>query len=120
MITPRIVLNATLTYHNATHMQDSPIFPLYTDVMNKGKPKAEEGDASLPEVPQPEVPQKQLTEEDIKELNLPTAEEIPTVPKQSLTAEDMQQMGLSTDSEVWIANFRTMNKGGNQYYVTYH
>jgi hypothetical protein len=50
-----------------------------------------------------EVPQKHLTEEDIKELNLPTAEEVPTstVPKQSLTAEDMQQMGLSTDSEVW-------------------
>jgi hypothetical protein len=43
---------------------------------------------------------KQLTEEDIKELNLPGADEIPTVPKQSLTAEDMQQMGLSTDLEV--------------------
>jgi hypothetical protein len=62
--------------------------------MGKGKPKgeakAEEGDGS-----QPEVPQKQLTEEDLKELNLPGADEIPTVPKQSLTAEDMQEMGLS-------------------------
>ena len=69
--------------------------------MGKGKAKAEEGEGS------PEVPQKQLTEEDLKELNLPMAEEIPTVPKQNLSAEDMQLMGLSPDSEVWClyANF---------------
>jgi hypothetical protein len=72
-------------------------------VRGKGKPKVEEGEANADEGDgSPEVPQKQLTEEDLKELNLPTAEEIPTVPKQSLTAEDMQQMGLSTDSEVNI------------------
>ena len=53
--------------------EDSPyIFPLYTEVVGKGKPKAKEGDRS-----QPEVPQKQLTEwnltrytEDIQQMDL--------------------------------------------------
>jgi hypothetical protein len=69
--------------------------------MGKGKPKANEGEAKAYEGDgSPEVPLKKLTEEDLKELNLPGADEIPTVPKQSLTAEDMQEMGLSTHSEV--------------------
>ena len=75
--------------------------------MGKGKAKAseakpEEGEGS------PEVPQKKLTEEDLKELNLPTAEETPSVPKQNLSVEDMQLMGLSTDSEVFNLIFVRM------------
>lgn len=99
-------------------MQDSPTFPLYTEVMNKGTPKAEEGDGSqadvlqkqLTEGSQPEVPQKQLTEEDIKELDLPTAEETPSVPQQNLTTEDIQQLALSM--EVLIPS-HAMNKKEN-------
>jgi hypothetical protein len=93
-------------YLGHTHMhlhtqQDSSIFPLYTEVMGKGKPKAKQGEAKAEEGEgSPEVPQKKLMEEDLKELNLPTADEISPVPKPSHTAEDMQQMGLSTDSEV--------------------
>ena len=86
-------------------MQDSPTFPLYSEVMNKGIPKAEGGDGSqtdmlqkqVSEGSQPEVPQKQDTEEDIKELDLATAEEIPSVPQQNLTTEDIQKMALSTE-----------------------
>ena len=86
--------------HTHTHtQQDSPTFPLYTDMMGKGKAKAEEGEGS------PEVPQKKLTEEDLKEMYVPTAEEIPTVPKQS---EDVQQMGLSTDSKVLHYNWEVV------------
>jgi hypothetical protein len=66
-------------------------------MVDKGKPKAEEGEGS----PDVCMPQKKLAEEDLKELNLRTAEKVTTVPKpwQNLTIEDMQQMGLSTDSE---------------------
>ena len=79
--------------HTPFHVhQDSPTFPLYTEVMGKGKHKAEEGDGS-----QPEVPQKKLMDEDLKELNLPTDEDVPTVPQQNLTTEDIQQMALSTE-----------------------
>ena len=76
-----------------THtQQDSPTFPLYTEVMGKEKPNTVEGDGS-----QPELPQKQLTEEDLKELNLPTDEEVPSVPQQNLTTEDIQHMALSIE-----------------------
>ena len=37
-----------------THL-DSPIFPLYIEVIGKGTPKAEEGHESQPEVPQKQV-----------------------------------------------------------------
>ena len=96
-------------------MQDSPTFPLYTEVMNKGTPKTEEGDGSKPntlhkqqltEGLQPEVSQKQLTEEDIKELDLTTAEEIPSVPQQNLTTEDIQQLALSMEVLMLQTNFR--------------
>ena len=92
----------------ATHMmQDSPTFPLYTEFMNKGTLKAEEGDESqadklqkqqLTQGSQLEVPEKQLTEKDINvnELDLTMAEELPSVPQQNLTIEDIQQMALST------------------------
>ena len=65
-------------------MQDDSqcVFALYAD--DNQKHKAEEGDAS-----EPEVPQKQLTDD----LN----KEIPTLPQQNLTTEDIQQMGLSTE-----------------------
>ena len=69
-------------------MQDDSqcVFALYAEVKDiKQKHKAEEGDAS-----EPEVPQKQLTED------LNDHEEIPTLPKQNLTTKDIQQMGLST------------------------
>ena len=68
-------------------MQDDSqcVFALYAEVKDiKQKHKAEEGDAS-----EPEVPQKQLTDD----LN----KEIPTLPQQNLTTEDIQQMGLSTE-----------------------
>lgn len=65
--------------------------------MGKGKPKAEEGDGL-----QPEVPQKQLTQEDLKALNVPTDEEIPSVPLQNLTTEDIQQMTLSIEVLMFI------------------
>ena len=93
-------------------MQDSPTFPLYTEVMNKGTPKAEEGDGSQAETLQKqvtdidgsqlEVSQKQLTEEYIKEQDLTTSKEIPSVPQQNLTTEDIQQMNLS--NEVYIVD----------------
>jgi hypothetical protein len=71
-----------------TQDSGSPIFPLYyTEMMDKGKSKAEEGKGS----PDVCMPQKKLAEEDLKELNLPTAEEVPTVPnRENLTAEDMR------------------------------
>ena len=98
--------NATLTHHSykATHthtQQDSPTFPLYTEVMGKGKSEASEAEPEEGEE-SPKMSQKQLMEEETKELNLSTAEEIPTVPKQNLSAEDMQLMGLSPDSEVMV------------------
>ena len=96
------VKNAALTH--AHTQQDSPTFPLYTEVMSKGKAKPEEGEGS------PEVPQKKLTE-DLKELNLPTAEETPTVPKQKHSVENMQQMDI-TNSEVF--NLMFVNKERNQ------
>ena len=67
-------------------MQDDSqcVFALYAEVKDiKQKHKAEESDAS-----EPEVPQKQLTED----LN----ERTPTLPQQNFTTEDIQQMGLST------------------------
>ena len=66
--------------------------------MGKGNSKVEESNGS-----QPEVPQKQLTQEDLKELNLPTDEEIPSIPKQNLTTEDIQQMTLSIEVLMFIA-----------------
>ena len=66
--------------------------------MGKGKRKAEESDGL-----QPEVPQKQITKEDIKELNLPTNEDVPIVPQQSLTTEDIQQMALSMEVLIFAA-----------------
>ena len=50
--------------HTYTHtQQDSPTFPLYTEVMSKGKAKAGEGEAKAAEDNgSPEVPQKKLTE----------------------------------------------------------
>ena len=104
-----------IPYVLATHMmQDSPTFPLYTEVMNKGTPKAEEGDGSKPDTlhkqqltegSQPEVPQKQLTKEDIKELDLTTSEEIPSVPQQNLITEDIQQLALSIEVLMLLTNF---------------
>ena len=52
---------------------------------------------------QRKVPQKQLIKEDIKELNLPTNEDVPIVPQQSLTTEDIQQMALSMDVLIFAA-----------------
>ena len=96
-----------------THInQDSPTFPLYTEVMGKGNSKAEEGDGS-----QPEVPQKQLTQEDLKELNLPTDEEVPSVPQQNLTNEDIQQMVLSIEVLMLYASFLTVNEKEEQKYI---
>ena len=76
--------------------EDSPhTFPLYTEVMHtEGKPKAEKGKRS-----RPEVPQKQLTKE--KELNLPTDEDIPTVPQQNLITEDVQQVDLLIEVQIF-------------------
>ena len=51
-------------------------FPLYTEVMGKGKAK---GDGS-----QPEVPQKQFTHWQ-EDMNLSRNEEVLTVPEQNLT-----------------------------------
>ena len=53
--------------------EDSPyIFPLYTEVMGKGKPKAEEGDRSQPEVPHKQLTEQNLTRytEDIQQMDL--------------------------------------------------
>ena len=64
--------------------EDSPIFPLYTEVTSKGISKFSlKDDGSRPE---------ELTKGDIKELNLFMDKEIdnPTVPKQSLTTELIQ------------------------------
>ena len=93
--------------HTHTHIdQESPTSPLYTEIMGKGKPKGEEGDDGS----QPEVPQKQLTQEDLRELNLPTDEEVPSVPQQNLTTEDIQQMSLSTEVFMFTASFLAVNK----------
>ena len=69
--------------------QNSPTFPLYSEIMCKGKPKAGERNWS-----QPEVTKKQLTE---KELNLLTDEGVPTIPQQDLTTQDTEQMAPSIE-----------------------
>ena len=66
------------------HMQsDSPTFPLYTEVMGKGKTTAREG-----EEVKPDLPQKKLSVQEVRELNSVTEEDIPDVPEQNLTKED--------------------------------
>ena len=96
------MLKASLNDTHIPPQEDSPCtFPLYTEVMGKGKAKAEEG-------AQPEVPKKQLTEEDLKELNLPMYGEVPTVPQQNPTTEDIQhnidlsiEVGISGKRNCW-------------------
>ena len=77
-----LYLHAIIHYHTHTQQDsNSPTFPLYTEVMGKGQPMGDEGEVS------PELPQKTLTDEDLKELELPTAEEIPVLPPQNLTTD---------------------------------
>ena len=101
-----VCTHAGIHMYTHTHIdQESPTSPLYTEIMGKGKPKGEEGDGS-----QPEVPQKQFTQEGLRELNLPTDEEVPSVPQQNLTTEDIQQMALSTEVLMFTASFLAVNK----------
>ena len=78
-------------HHGQLHTQsDSPTFPLYTEVMGKGKTTAREGEEDLP--------QKKLSVQEVRELNLMTEEDIPAVPEQNLTEEDFRKLDLSSVS----------------------
>ena len=68
---------------------DSPTFPLYTEVMGRGKTTAREGEGD-----KPDLPQKKLPVQEVRELNLMTEEDISDVPEQNLTEEGFRKLGV--------------------------
>lgn len=74
-----------------TAIQDSPTFPLYTDVMSVKQP-IEGSEISKP--PPPHMKQK-VDDDDVKDLSLvESGEQAPDVPAQNLTEEDIRDMNI--------------------------